>query len=152
MFYLFLNKGKVRSLQHSSSKNQTMTNLLKKLQQLFQQSKTESQEQNMVKSLPPTPEPTENRDDETDDSATLNADIVKNLMEMLDHTYEGMYSCEETFALLDEYVELIADDEEAVALMPYVKRHLDKCPDCHDVYATLLSIVQSEPPSIETVN
>jgi hypothetical protein len=121
-----------------------MTNLLKKLQQLFQQSKTESQE--------PIPEPTENRDNETAHRAALSADIVKNLMEMLDHTYEGMYSCEETFALLDEYVELIADDEEAVALMPYVKRHLDKCPDCHDVYATLLSIVQSEPPSAETVN
>ncbi len=93
--------------------------------------------------------PEQAQENNTDDATALNAALVKNLMEMLDHTYEGMYSCEETFALLDEYVELIADDEEAAALMPYVKRHLDKCPDCHDVYATLLNIIQSEPPATE---
>lgn len=123
-----------------------MTNLLEKLRQLIQQSKIESKEQQMVNSAHTNSEPEQAQ--ETNTSA-LNAALIKNLMEMLDHTYEGMYSCEETFTLLDEYVELIADDEEAAALMPYVKRHLDKCPDCHDVYATLLNIIQSEPPATE---
>lgn len=126
-----------------------MTNLLEKLRQLIQQSKIESEEQNMVDSAQTNPESAQTQGNKTDDTAALNAALVKSLMEMLDHTYEGMYSCEETFALLDEYVELIADDEEAVELMPYVKRHLDKCPDCHDVYATLLSIIQAEPPATE---
>ena len=126
-----------------------MTNLLEKLRQLFQKSQTELEEQNMANSTQHTPEPTENRDKESDEVATLNAALVKNLMEMLDHTHEDMYSCEETFTLLDEYVELITDDEEAAALMPYVKKHLDKCPDCHDVYATLLNIIQSEPSATE---
>ncbi|MBE2222248.1 MAG: zf-HC2 domain-containing protein [Anaerolineae bacterium] len=129
-----------------------MTNLLKQLRQLLQQHKTKTQEQNMVSSAPNNPEPIENREHEPDNSTALNATIVKNLMEMLNHTYEGMYSCEEAFALLDEYVELIADDEDAVVLMPYVKRHLDKCPNCHDVYTTLLNIIQSEPPAMETAN
>ncbi len=122
-----------------------MTNLLEKLRQLFQQNQTELEEQNMADSTQHYPESTENQDGKTDDITALNATLVKNLMEMLDHTHVGMYSCEETFTLLDEYVELITDDEEAAALMPYVKKHLDKCPDCHDVYAILLNIIQSEP-------
>lgn len=130
-----------------------MTNsLLEKLRQRLQQRKTGIQEQPMVDSSLNNPELSENWGNKTGDPASLNAAIIKNLMDMLDHTYEGMYSCEETFALLDEYVELIADDEEAVALMPYVKRHLDKCPDCHDVYATLLNIIQSELPSANQTN
>lgn len=126
-----------------------MTNLLEKLRQLIQQSKTESKEQHMIDSAHTNPESDKTQGNETDDATALNAALVKNLMEMLDHTHEGMYSCEETFALLDEYVELIADEEEAATLMPYVKRHLDKCPDCHDVYATLLSIIQSESSATE---
>ena len=123
-----------------------MTNLLEKLRQLIQQSKIESKDQQMVNSAHTNSEPEQAQEINT---LALNEALVKNLMELLDHTHEGMYSCAETFALLDEYVELIADDEEAAALMPYVKRHLDKCPDCHDVYATLLNIVQSEPPATE---
>jgi hypothetical protein len=126
-----------------------MTNLLEKLRQLIQKSKTESEKQHMDDSTQTNTESLQTQENETADVTALNATIVKNLMEMLDHTYEGMYSCEETFALLDEYVELIADDETAAELMPYVKRHLDKCPDCHDVYATLLNIIQSEPPATQ---
>lgn len=124
-----------------------MTNLLEKLRQLIQQSKKESQEQHMDDSTQTNPESKQTQENETADDMALNATLVKNLMEMLDHTYEGMYSCEETFALLDEYVELIAADDEAAELMPYVQRHLDKCPDCHEVYATLLNIIQPDPPT-----
>jgi len=124
-----------------------MTNLLEKLQQRLQQRKTGTQKQPMIDSSHNSPDSSDNRDTQTDDAACLNAATVKNLMQMLDHTYEGMYSCEETFSLLDEYVELIADNEEAAALMPYVKRHLEKCPDCNKVYETLMQIIQSEPPA-----
>ena len=130
-----------------------MTNLLKKLRQLIQQNKIASEEQHMVDSAHTDSVSEKAQENNTDDTTALNAALIKNLMEMLDHTYEGMYSCEETFTLLDEYVELIADvEEEAAALMPYVKRHLDKCPDCHDVYATLLNIIQSEPPTTELLS
>ncbi len=122
-----------------------MTNLLEKIRQLFQQSK-ESQKQDMTASVQPSTPQTDG-DIANHDVATLNAEIVKHLMEILEHTHEGMYTCEETYDLLDEYVELIADNEEAAKLMPYVKKHLDKCPDCNNVYATLLNIIQSEPPA-----
>jgi hypothetical protein len=124
-----------------------MTNLLEKLRQLIKQSRKESEEQHMDDSAQTNPESIQTQENATADDTALNATLVKNLMEMLDHTYEGMYSCEETFALLDEYVELIAEDDEAAELMPYVQRHLDNCPDCHEVYATLLNIIQPDPPT-----
>ncbi len=120
-----------------------MTNLLDKIRQLLQQSK-ELQKQETASSGKPAMPTTESAITHHE-LAALNADIVKKLIEMLDHPHEGICSCEETFALLDEYVELIADNEKAAQLMPYVKKHLDKCPDCHNVYATLLHIIQSEP-------
>jgi hypothetical protein len=44
--------------------------------------------------------------------------------------------------LLDEYAELAAADEAAaVALMPLVKHHLDKCGYCRSNYEILLEII-----------
>lgn len=130
-----------------------MTNLLEKLRNLIQQRRIVSQKETLLSSTQNLADSAEEQETVPGDAKALNATIIKNLMEMLDHTHEGMYSCEDTFALLDEYVELIADnDEEATALMPYVKRHLDECPDCHEVYATLLNILQSDPSSTASAN
>ncbi|MFQ5399361.1 MAG: hypothetical protein ACE5E7_07150 [Anaerolineae bacterium] len=78
------------------------------------------------------------------ETLSLNEQIVAKLMHMMEHTHEVEYSCEETFALLDEYAEMVTDDQEAAALMPLVQRHLDLCPDCCDKFDTLLRILQTE--------
>lgn len=65
------------------------------------------------------------------------------LMHRLEHTMEGAYSCDEAFALLDEYVELVANDEEARRLMPLVQSHLDMCPDCRDEFEILLHVLKT---------
>jgi hypothetical protein len=47
--------------------------------------------------------------------------------------------------LLDEYTELAAVDEAAaMALMPLVKHHLDKCGHCRGNYELLLEIIGEE--------
>lgn len=74
----------------------------------------------------------------------LNDSSVRHLMHLLDKTQEGCYCCEETFDLLDEYVERITSSEDAALLMPYVKRHLELCPDCHEAYQTLRNIVEAD--------
>ena len=51
---------------------------------------------------------------------SLSQDILVDLMQRLEKTVENAYCCEEVFALLDEYVELV-DEEEAKRLMPLVK-------------------------------
>ena len=64
------------------------------------------------------------------------------LMDLIEKTNEGEYSCAETFDLLDEYVELVADGQNAALLMPLVKKHLDHCPDCGPRFEILLDILQ----------
>lgn len=69
------------------------------------------------------------------------------LLRCLERTQENAYSCEEVYALLDEYVEMVASDEEAAQLMPFVKNHVDSCADCNVVYEALLHILKTETSS-----
>jgi hypothetical protein len=87
--------------------------------------------------------------DDTSDSAlpqaretSLSQEILIDLMQRLEKTVENAYCCEEVFALLDEYVELV-DEEEAKRFMPLVKNHLDMCQDCHDAYEILLHVLKT---------
>lgn len=73
----------------------------------------------------------------------INERTAAKLMQALEETQNVEYNCEETFALLDEYADLVAGRSEAASLMPLVKHHLDRCPDCDDRYKTLLSIIQT---------
>ncbi len=70
-------------------------------------------------------------------------DALVDLMQRLEKAKEGSYSCAEAFALLDEYVELVADDEEVAKLMPLVKSHIDMCPDCSESFEMLLRILKT---------
>ena len=76
-------------------------------------------------------------------SESVDEDTVTTLMRRIEQTNEGEYSCEETFDLLDEYVELVADDQDVEVLMPLVKKHVDHCPDCGPQYEVLLDILQN---------
>ena len=72
----------------------------------------------------------------------LDEQTTAKLMQALEDTRDVEYNCEETFALLDEYADLVVDHADAASLMPLVKHHLDRCPDCDDRYKVLLSIIQ----------
>ncbi len=85
------------------------------------------------------------REESAGQCSTLNQAALLDLMRRLENVEENAYSCEETFDLLDEYVELVVTDEEAAALMPLVKNHLDMCPDCRERYEILLRILEAEP-------
>ena len=77
------------------------------------------------------------------EAGSLNQQTLVDLMHRLEKTMENAYSCDEVFALLDEYVELVANDEEAKRLMPLVENHLDICPDCKDEFEILLHILKT---------
>ena len=76
-------------------------------------------------------------------SAAVDEETVLALMRLVEKTNEGEYSCEETFDLLDEYVELAAANQDLEMLMPLVKKHVDHCPDCGPRYEILLDILQN---------
>ena len=75
---------------------------------------------------------------------TLNDAALTKLMNQVAQTEEGQYTCEETFALLDEYAELVVSGAEAAALMPLVEAHLRVCPECAPRFDVLRIILESE--------
>jgi hypothetical protein len=73
------------------------------------------------------------------DDATLTK-----LMEQVAQTEEGQYTCAETFALLDEYAEMVVSGDDAAALMPLVEAHLRICPECDARFDVLRTILETE--------
>jgi hypothetical protein len=67
------------------------------------------------------------------------------LARMAADTDEMELSCDEVLELLDRYVEMEASGEDAAALFPLVKRHLDRCRDCLEEYQALKRILKATP-------
>ena len=53
-------------------------------------------------------------------------------------------SCEECFAELDRYVELVVAAESADAGVPGMRAHLEGCPACAEDFESLLELVSSQ--------
>ena len=72
----------------------------------------------------------------------MDPEFVKKVVMQIGKTQEEEYSCDEVFALLDQYVELVVTGEDAAAMMPLVLNHLEMCRDCFEEYEVLLDIVR----------
>lgn len=77
-------------------------------------------------------------------STMLDDATLAKLMRQVEQTEEGQYTCEETFALLDEYAEMVISGADAAALMPLVEAHLRICPECGPHFETLRLILETE--------
>jgi hypothetical protein len=75
-------------------------------------------------------------------TAVITQANIQRLAHLLALTDLTEYSCEETFELLDEYVDLVDNNAEAEILMPVVKQHLDRCPHCREAFEDLLHALQ----------
>jgi hypothetical protein len=71
------------------------------------------------------------------------AALIK-LMHCLEMTRQNACTCDEAFAVLDEYVELAASGEQTAALMPLVKNHMEICHLCQEEFQALLHILETE--------
>ena len=60
---------------------------------------------------------------------------------MVNDTDEIEISCDDVLDLLDQYVELEAQGEDVAHLFPLLKKHLDRCRDCHEEYEALTRIL-----------
>lgn len=72
-----------------------------------------------------------------------NGSVMSKLLQMVENTDEVEIACNEVFELLDQYVELEARGEDVAHLLPLVKRHLEKCNDCHEEYEALVRILEA---------
>jgi predicted component of type VI protein secretion system len=70
-----------------------------------------------------------------------NSDHMKKMMAMLSGTREIELTCDEVFALLDQFAELAAQGEDVAQLMPLIQQHLDMCEDCREEYKALEKII-----------
>lgn len=66
---------------------------------------------------------------------------MQKMMAMLSNTQEVELTCDDVFALLDQFTELAAQGEDVRKLMPLVQQHLDMCDDCREEYRVLESIL-----------
>jgi len=69
--------------------------------------------------------------------------VLAKLMHMLEQTEEVELSCEDVFALLDQFAEMAARGEDVARLMPLMQQHLDMCPDCRQEYEALARILEA---------
>jgi hypothetical protein len=76
-------------------------------------------------------------------SASPPDEMMGKLIRMVEDTDEVEISCDDAFELLDWYVELEARGEDVAHLLPLVKRHLDKCRDCHEEYEALARVFEA---------
>lgn len=72
-----------------------------------------------------------------------NGSMMGRLLRMVEDTDEVEIACDEVFELLDQYVELEARGEDVAQLLPFVKRHLEKCHDCHEEYEALMRVFEA---------
>lgn len=86
----------------------------------------------------------EEQEPSSDGMSTGRSDKIQKIMEMLSDTREVELTCDEVFALLDQFTELAAQGEDVAQLMPLVQQHLDMCDDCREEYRVLESIVHSQ--------
>ena len=70
--------------------------------------------------------------------------LAPKMLEMLARTQEVELSCDEVFALLDEFAERAARGEDMARLMPLVQQHLELCGDCQEEYQALLNVLNSK--------
>lgn len=68
--------------------------------------------------------------------------MMNKMLQSLAMTEEHEISCEEVFALLDQFAEAVTRGENVLLFMPLVRQHLDMCPDCREEYETLLRMLQ----------
>ncbi len=67
---------------------------------------------------------------------------MQKLLKSLAMTEEHEISCDDVFAVLDQFVEAVMRGENVLIFMSLVRQHLDMCPDCREEYETLLRMLQ----------
>jgi hypothetical protein len=72
---------------------------------------------------------------------------IHRLVSRLVNTREDELSCDEVFALVDDYAEAYQRGEDVVYLKPRIRHHLDMCRECEEEYEALLRVLEA--PDLE---
>lgn len=73
----------------------------------------------------------------------LSDELVTRIMQRLVLTDDEELSCDEVFALVDEYAEATQRGEDVASLKPLIRHHLEMCRECDEEYQALVRILES---------
>ncbi len=73
---------------------------------------------------------------------SVQPEALQKMMDMLARTDEVELTCDEVFAMLDQFTELAVQGVDVAHLMPLIQRHLDMCADCREEYESLKRVLQ----------
>jgi len=66
------------------------------------------------------------------------------MIRSLERTKEEEISCDDVFAMLDQYAESHMRGEDAARSMPLLKQHLDICQECCQEFDALVEVLEEE--------
>ncbi len=72
----------------------------------------------------------------------LTEQLLVRLLRSLEHTYDEEISCDEVFALVDEYAEAEQRGEDVAHFKPLLRQHLEMCRECEEEYQALLRVLE----------
>ena len=68
----------------------------------------------------------------------MTAQMMIELISSLEHTREGECSCDEVYAIADQYAESNLSGEDVERLKPLIHHHMKMCQECGEEYRALL--------------
>ena len=81
------------------------------------------------------------------DPPQLPDELIESLIRSLEHTHEQECTCDEVFAVVDQYAEAEIHGDDVARLMPLIKQHMELCHNCCEEYEALLDILEKSNPS-----
>jgi predicted anti-sigma-YlaC factor YlaD len=74
----------------------------------------------------------------------LNLDILKKMVHRIVSTRPDEIGCDDCFAQLDRFAELVLAGKNAAEAMPLVQDHLERCGDCREEFEALLRALRAQ--------
>ena len=68
--------------------------------------------------------------------------IIHRLISRLENTRADELSCDEVFALVDEYAEASQGGADVGKLTPLLRHHLEMCQECEEEYEALIQVLE----------
>lgn len=74
-------------------------------------------------------------------------ELIESLIRSLEHTHDEECTCEDVYAVVDEFAEAEFRGEDAARLMPLIKQHMELCHNCCEEYEALLDVLEKSQPA-----
>lgn len=68
---------------------------------------------------------------------------VLKFLKILENVRAEDMSCDDLYALLDQFAEREVHSKDAARIMPLIREHLDLCAPCCDEYEALLAVLEN---------